>query len=577
VSGFLYTVMKIKMMKDRKTIAWIYQNSKTQLLSLLALILANALFAGCGVLFALAAKGVVDGAVAGERNTLIAQGLWLFAVIVLQLVLRILCRNLEVRIQGRLEMGYKHKLLGKILQKDYTHTSGYHSGELMNRLTGDITVVSEGVTGIVPEFAGLLTKLLSALAVLCVFDPTFTLVFAVGGLVLFFTTKYFRKKLKHLHKNVQEKDGMLRSLMQELLESLIVIKIFGAEKNMEKVVERGQAHYQAKIRKNIVGILANSGFSFIFSIGYLYALIWSAFRLMAQTISFGTLTAILQLVGQVQAPFTGLSGLLPKTYGVIASAERLIELENLPDEADMNKEDINAPVVYSAMQGIKLEDVSFRYDREPVLKHAGLTIEKGGFAVISGRSGIGKSTLIMLLLGIFAPTGGTIGIELHNGETMPVDKRTRKLFAYVPQNNLLLSGTIRENIAFISSNTSDETIMAAADISCAAEFIRALPCGLDTVIGEKGLGLSQGQAQRLAIARAVLCDAPILLLDEATSALDEATEKRLLDNIKQMTNKTCIIISHKKAAFDLCSKEIRIENGRLKTVERSEHLGYHTA
>jgi len=565
-------------MKDRKTIAWIYQNSKTQLLSLLALILANALFAGCGVLFALAAKGVIDGAVAGEKDILIRQGLGLFAVIVLQLILRILCRSLEVRIQGRLEMSYKHKLLGKILQKDYAHTSGYHSGELMNRLTGDITVVSEGVTGIVPELAGLLTKLISALAVLCVFDLTFTLVFAVGGLALFLTTKYFRKKLKHLHRNVQEKDGLLRSLMQELLESLIVIKIFGAEKAMEtKAAERGQEHYRAKLRKNTVGILANAGFSFLFSIGYLYALVWGAFGLMAQTIGFGTLTAILQLVGQVQTPFTALSGLLPKAYGVIASAERLIELENLPEEADRNKEEILVPTVYANMRRIRMKDISFRYDRDMVLSHAGLTIEKGDFAVISGRSGIGKSTLIMLLLGIFAPTCGTIGIELNTGEILPVDKRTRKLFAYVPQNNLLLSGTIRENIAFINANASEEAIMAAAEMSCSAEFIRTLPCGLDTVIGEKGLGLSQGQVQRLAIARAVLCGAPILLLDEATSALDENTEKRLLHNIKQMTDRTCIVISHKRAAFDLCNKEIRIENGRIKTTERSDRPGYHTA
>ena len=520
-------------MKDRKTIAWIYHNSKTQRISLLVLILANALFAGCGILFALAAKGVIDGAAAGERDTLILQGLGLFAVIVLQLILRILCRSLVVRIQGQLEIIYKHKLLGEVLKKDPTVTSGYHSGELMNRLTGDSIVVSEGVTDIVPELAALLTKVVGALAVLCVFDLTFTLVFAVGGLTLFLTTKYFRKKLKHLHKNVQEKDGLLRSLMQELLENLIVIKIFGAETVMErKAAERSQEHYRAKIRKNTVGILANAGFTFIFSIGYLYALVWGAFGLLAQTISFGTIIAILQLVGQVQTPFAALSGLLPKAYGVIASAERLIELENLPDEVNRNKEDLHVPAVYARLHRIQMRDVSFRYDRDMVLDHVGLIIEKGDFAVISGRSGIGKSTLIMLLLGIFTATDGTIGIELNTGETLPVDNCTRKLFAYVPQNNLLLSGTIRENIAFNNMTASDNAIMAAAEVGCAAEFIRSLPCGLDTVIGEKGLGLSQGQAQRLAVARAVMCGAPILLLDEATSALDEKTEKKLLDNIK---------------------------------------------
>ncbi|AOY77993.1 ABC transporter ATP-binding protein [Clostridium formicaceticum] len=565
-------------MKDKQTLAWLYENSKTQLFPLLILILGNALFAGCGVLFALASRGVIDGAAAGEKHILIKQGVWLFFVIVLQLLLRILCRNIEVRIQGRLEMSYKTKLLGEIFQKDYAHTGKYHSGELMNRLTSDIIIVSEGVTTILPDFVGLLTKLLSAFVVLCVFDRTFALIFAAGGLLLFLTTKYFREKLKYLHKNVQEKDGVVRSFMQEVLESIIVVKIFGVEHEMEdKAAGLGGEYYREKIKKNTISILANSGFSFIFSMGYLYALVWSSFGLVAKTISFGSLTAILQLVGQVQTPFTGLSGLLPKVYGVIASAERMIELENLPDEIEINKQDINIAAIYTDMQSIKLEDISFRYDRDIVLSHADLTIEKGDFAAVSGISGIGKSTLLKLLLGVFSACDGTISIKLNTGEQIPIDRHTRKLFAYVPQGNLLLSGTIRENIAFVNSNATDEEIMAAAQVSCAAEFIMTLPHGLNTVIGEKGQGLSEGQAQRLAIARAVLCGAPILLLDEATSALDEATEESLLNNIKEMTDKTCIIISHKKAALSVCNKEIRIENTAVKTTERRNIIDYHSA
>ncbi|KJS02073.1 MAG: ABC transporter [Peptococcaceae bacterium BRH_c4a] len=565
-------------MKDRQTLAWLYQNSKTQLLPMIALIVGYGLFAGCGVLFALASRGVIDGAVAGEKHILMTQGLYLFSVIVLQLVLRIACGKLEVRIQGRLEMGYKTKLLGKILQKDYAGTTGYHSGELLNRLTSDITVVSEGVTTILPNITGLLTKLLSALAVLCVFDPSFALIFAIGGLLLFFTTKFFRGRLKYLHKNMQEKDGVVRSFIQEILESMLVVKTFGVEREInDKSAGLQQEHYKVKVKRNTVSILANSGFSFVFSIGYLYALVWSSFGLIAKTISFGTLTAILQLVGQVQSPFAGLSGLLPKAYGIIASAERMMELENLPDELEINRQDMNLSALYKAMQSIRFKDVSFRYDRTMVLNQVDLTIEKGDFTVISGISGIGKSTLIKLLLGVFAPTGGSIGIQLDDGERIPVDRHTRKLFAYVPQENLLLSGTIRDSITFVNANLTDEEIMAAAQVSCAAEFISALPRGLDTVIGEKGQGLSEGQVQRLVIARAILSGSPILLLDEATSALDEATEKRLLNNIRRMTNKTCIIISHKKAAFSVCSKEIRIENSTIKTMKRSNRHAYHTA
>jgi ATP-binding cassette subfamily B protein len=292
---------------------------------------------------------------------------------------------------------------------------------------------------------------------------------------------------------------------------------------------------------------------------------------VAKTLSFGTLTAILQLVGQVQAPFSGLSGLLPKMYSVIASAERLIELENLPDEREINHQTISVPATYTNMYSITLKDVSFGYDREPVFDHVHLKIKKGDFVVVSGLSGIGKSTLFLLLLGVFAPSQGAICIILKNGEQIPLDRHTRKLFAYIPQGHLLLSGTIRENIAFVNPGAAEEEIMVAAQISCAAEFIAKLPLGLDTVIGEKGQGLSEGQMQRLAIARAVLSGAPILLLDEATSALDEATEEKLLKNLKQMTDKTCIIISHKKAAFSVCNREIQIENNAIITTERGNH------
>jgi len=557
-------------MKDKQTLAWLYRNSRTQRIPLLALILGNAFFAGCSVLFALSSRGVIDGAVAGDKQALLIQSLGLGLVIVLQLILRIFCRNIEARLQGRLEITYKTKLLGKILHKDYAHTASYHSGELLNRLTSDIAVVSEGVTTIVPNLVGLLTKLLLAFTVLCVFDWTFALIFAAGGFLLFLTTKFFRKKLKHLHKKVQEKDGLVRSFIQELLESLIVVKIFAVEHKMQdKSVMLQQEHYNEKLKKNTISILANSGFAFIFSMGYLYALVWSSNKLMANAMSFGTLMAILQLVGQVQTPFAGLSGLLPKVYGVIASAERMIELESLPEEFKINKQDIHVGVVYRDLYSIAFKDVSFWYDRDRVLSHADLTIEKGDFALVSGVSGTGKSTLLKLLLGVFKPKEGTISIQLKNGETFSTDRYTRKLFAYVPQGNLLLSGTIRESIGFVKSDATDEEIMAAAQVSCAAEFINVLPYGLNTVIGEKGQGLSEGQVQRLAIARAVLSGAPILLLDEATSALDEVTEGRLLNNIKEMTDKTCIIISHKKEALSVCNKEIRIGNTIVVTTLES--------
>lgn len=552
-------------MKDKQTLLWLFHKSKAQLPLMIFLILGNALFAVNVILFALLSRNVIDGAVARDRHTVIIQGLLLLLVIVAQFLIRVFCRSLEVRIQGRLEISYKSNILNKILQKDYTHTAKYHSGELMNRLTSDITVVSEGVATILPSFIRLLTKMLGAFGVLCVFDLKFAVIFLVGGLLLFFVARFFRERLKYVHKNMQAKDGVLRSFMQEILESIIVVKIFNVETAMEeKALGLQQTHYQAKLKKNTLSIMANSGFGFIFSLGYLYALIWSSYGLLNGAISFGTLTAILQLVGQVQTPFSELSGLLPQAYSSLASAERLIELEKLPDETEINHHEINVDAMYDDMHSLELDNVSFSYKRDTVLSHVDLLINKGDFVGIYGMSGIGKTTLLYLLLGLFRPNEGCISLRLNNGDQIPIDRRTRKLFAYVPQGNMLMSGSIRENIALVHKNASEEEIMVAAKLSCAAEFIDKLPKGLDTVIGEKGQGLSEGQVQRIAIARAILSNRPILLLDEASSALDLITEKQVLKNIKEMTDRTCIIISHKKAALAVCNKAILISDTSIK-------------
>ena len=253
---------------------------------------------------------------------------------------------------------------------------------------------------------------------------------------------------------------------------------------------------------------------------------------------------------------------MPKYYTTIASAERIMELDDLPNEKEINQSDINVSATYKSLKSIEFENISFKYDRDIILDNTSLSIKKGDFVAIMGISGIGKSTLLKLLLGVFNLNFGKIYLDTNNGK-IPIDKNTRKLFSYVPQGNMLISGTIKDNITFINPDASDTEIEKAIRISCAKQFIDELPLGLETVIGEKGLGLSEGQVQRLAIARSLLADSPILLLDEATSALDEKTEKEFLTNLKALDNVTCIIVSHKKAALDICNKTIQIKNGKI--------------
>lgn len=556
---------------DREVYSWLYQNAKGQILACVLLVLANIGLACMGVAFALASKSVIDGATTGGWSVLVWRSAVFLGIIALQALLQATCRHAQAAIQGRLEMGFKSRFLSAILKKDYRAVMAYHSGDLLNRLTSDVQAIANGVTSLLPTFSGLITKIVSAFWVLCMLDLRFSLIFALAGAAMFVVTRFFRKRLKALHKRVQETDGQVRAFLQELLSSFLVIRTFQVEGEMEAKGSRlQQANYAEKIKKNTISVVANTGISFIFNLGYLYALVWSCRGLIAGTVTFGTLTAVLQLVNQVQSPFVGLSGMLPQYYGVLASAERMMDIEALPDEPAVDSAPYDADTLYAHMLGIELQQVRFHYDRDPVLDQADLYLEKGSFAVISGLSGIGKSTLLKLLLGVFTPDSGHIGLRMDDGFRIPADRQTRGLFAYVPQGNFLLSGTIRENIAFIRPAATEEEITQAAELSCAMEFIASLPMGMETRIGEKGLGLSEGQVQRLAIARALLGGAPVLLFDEVTSALDAATEKQVLKNIKSLKNRTCLIVTHKAAALTVCDAVLQIVEGKIILEKKSQ-------
>lgn len=553
-------------MKQNAARKWIWQTAKPQLPLLVLLIVGNALSSVCAVSVALFSKQIVDAAQNGDFTALLRAGAVLLCVVLLQIGLRILDNSLAVRVSGRLEMACKRRLFSAILQKEYSAVTAYHSGELMTRLTSDITVVTDNATVLLPTAISMLTRLVLAFAVIASLDMRFALLILAAGAVLFASSRAFRGKIKKLHKTVQASDGRLRAFLQESIESLLAVQVFGVQsKVMREADVRQTDNFDAKIRRNRWSIAANAGFLALFSFGTLLTLLWCGWKLVAGTITFGTLTALLQLVNQVQTPLTNLSGLMPKYYSMLSSAERLMEIEALPDETHTHTE--SAPV--RNFESARFRGVSFAYGQNEVFTDADFEIRKNDFVVISGISGIGKSTLFKLLLGVLTPAGGEITVTA-GGHTYPADKNTRGLFAYVPQGNLLFSGTVRDNIRFIKEDATDEEVLRAAQIACADTFLDELPEGLDTPLGEGGRGLSEGQMQRIAVARAILTDAPVLLLDEATSALDEETEARLLQNIRALENKTCLIISHKKAAYAVCTRELTVKDG---TVRGEPHSG----
>jgi len=514
------------------------------------------------IFLALLSKQVIDIATGKQKGELLHYVVIIIGVIALQAGLNILSSNIRIRVSGKIEMNMKQGVFCSLLSKDLMELSKFHSGEYINRLTSDISIIVEAIVSILPQAVSMFVKLLAGLAVMILIDPLYTLFLIACGFGVFVIGWIYRKKFKILHKEVQQTEGKNRSFMQECVENLLVIKSFTSEKlilNRLKTLQ--DLNFKAKIKRNAVSNMAGTGVYVLFTGCYYLTLVWGVFMVGSGAMTFGSLTAFLQLFEQVKAPFKNISGIIPQYLSMIASAERLIELESLKEENN-TKNDEDLAEIYEKMEYIGIENISFTYDGEPVFKDASAYIYKGELIGIVGSSGAGKSTLIKLMLGLLKADKGRIILKAKDNY-YNIDAGMRKMFSYVPQGNMVLSGTVRENITFFNDQIDEQLVLECAKIACVTDFISELPKGLDTVVGERGFGLSEGQIQRIAIARALTSKAPILLLDEATSALDNETEKKLLRNLRSIKNKTCIFISHREAAIADCDRVLKIENKKI--------------
>lgn len=566
---------------DSKSIKWIMTNARKQRFNIAFLTILNVLLAGIAVANSYMLRFVINsatgsgvfGSATDERLHGIAFFGVLFAILILsKILMTILSNHLVFKITARLTIDMKTSLYSKILRKKYSQISAYHTGEMLNRLNNDVSTITNAITVLIPGVVFLMSKLVGIMVVLFTIDPLFTLLFFGVGIFVFAISFTFRGVLKKYHKQIFETDGKIRSFMQETLSSLLVVKVFHSE---DKVVDTASSlqeiNYKRKAKRNIISLTTHSCFTLAFNAAYLFGLFYCGTKIAVGDpfITYGVLSQVLSLVSQISVPINSLTSVIPAYYGAIASAERIIEFEDMEDEEIVNDADIDVADIYKNLESIEFEDIEFNYGRELIFDHTSLSINKGDLVVMTGISGIGKSTLTKLLLGVFPISNGEIYLRMKDGRKVTIDCNMRNLFSYVPQGNFLLSGTLRDNITFVKQDATEEEIWAAVDFAC-AQFIRDLPEGLETVIGEKGLGLSEGQVQRVAIARAILTGAPVILLDEATSALDEATELKLLDNIKKLSDKTCILISHKKAANAVCNKEVRIIDRKITVIENEK-------
>ena len=542
------------------TVTWLWRTPGRKKGYVAALTAVQVLIGIGGVVYALLTRNVINSAV--DQNS---GAFWHYAVLLIlltavQILLNVINRWLTERSKASLENLFKQQLTEAILRKEYAEVSAVHSGEWMNRLTNDTRIVAENYTELIPGLSGMGVRLVAAIAMLIVLDSHFAAILLPGGAAMIALAFLLRRALKRLHTRMQESDGRLRIFLQECIGNLMIVKSYTAEEQAEhEAGNRMHAHLRERMRKNHLSNLCTTGLAVAINAMYVYGIIYCARGIAAGSVSYGTLTAVMQLIAQIQGPISGISGYLPRWFAMLASAERLMEAEQLADE--QTEERISPAQIRDyyndRFRSLCLRDVCFSYageDRQEILKNLTLEIRKGETVAFCGHSGCGKSTVLKLLLGMYPPDSGEITVD-----GQPLTAGWRGLFAYVPQGNALLHGTIRDIVSFADpAHAGDEERLGRAlRTACAEEFVSGLEQGADTELGERGAGLSEGQMQRLAIARAIFSGRPVLLLDESTSALDAETEELLLKNLRGLADRTVIIVTHRPAALAICDRVLR--------------------
>ena len=550
-------------------IKWILSHAKPVIPFLIFTTVISSASSLISVYNTLISKSLIDNAIGGNTSQVIKYLIIMISITLGMMLLNPITSLLSTHASTKLNQNIQNKMFEHIEYSSWLEQSKFHSVSLLTRITSDVATISSTLLSTIPNIISILVTLLASFSTLIYLAPSIAIIAIFIGPFLVLVSRYFSKKLKDLYKKAQEEDVKYRAFIQESVQNIMIVKTFCMEKiNMDILIQIQNNKYNIAMKNTKLSAMTGLAMSLCSNLAYFTIFCWGALNISTGVTTYGTFTAMLQLYGKVQSPFSSLASMFPGLISTIAAAERLMELEEIPLEKSSEKE-----VIDFINPEITFEDVSFEYKKGiKIINDINLTIPYGETIAFVGPSGEGKTTLIRLILALINPSSGKVYLK-ENNKKDSFNRDYRNLISYVPQGNTLFSGTIEDNLRYGNFEATEEEIYEALKNACALDFVNELENGIETVIGEKATGISEGQAQRLAIARSFLRKKPILILDEATSALDPETEVSVLKSVKSLPHKpTCIIITHRPSALNICHRIIRLEKGHLKQVSKESIL-----
>jgi len=554
---------------------WIFMHTRRYWWGVTLYILIGIVATLMGLGASIASKHLIDAVVNHLGAEIIVNALFVIGLAVSQVVFNAVSSIAVSKIGTRVNMELRSEFFEHITSSDWEQIKSYHSGDLINRLEGDVYLVSTAVINFLPTLITRITQFVGSAIIVFYYDKTMALLALIGAPFIFLTTKYMMQKIRVYNQQTRDTNGKIISFGEETLQNLQMVKAFGlSEKYATNFKALLLQYRKVKTEYDKFTILTTMGVSLIGLIVSYSCYGWGVWRLWQGAITFGTMTLFLQLSGNLTNTFSALVSMAPSIVSIATSAGRLMEITQLEQECDEYSEEAQK-LYYKANNGkieIVAENLSFTYkdSDEAVLKNANFRIKSGETVAVVGPSGEGKTTFLRLILGMIRPTDGSI-IFSSDEDLLYASMSTRRLCSYVPQVNSILYGTVAENLRTVSADATDEDLIEVLNTADAWDFVSAMPEGINAKIGERNINLSEGQAQRLSIARALLRNAPVLLMDEATSSLDAETEEKVLKNIMKLNpNRICILTTHRPSMLKYCSRIYRInEDGSFEVYDNT--------